>query len=252
MRNKLYTNGCSFTYGHVPNDDAHDTEILRAYHAQPCNWTWAGHLGNHFSEFVNESWGGGSNLRMLRRTFDFFNKVEDSSNWIAIIQLTDPYRFEYFDNVVQHYAGVVHDAPLLDDSATDSKTIDIDDVARRAKTPIAYRNLFLNYDLIAIELFEKLFALTSYLEKKNVEYFITCMSNKCSPEVIAKDCSNLRVKEIFNLMDQNRITTLRPISHVLLDENDVESPTDRHPSKQGHKKIYRYIYNYLQAKGVMQ
>ena len=125
MRNKLYTNGCSFTYGHVPNDDAHNTEILRAYHAQPCNWTWAGHLGNHFSEFVNESWAGGSNLRMLRRTFDFFNKVEDPSNWIAIIQLTDPYRFEYFDNVVQHYAGVVHDAPLLDDSVTDSKTIEL-------------------------------------------------------------------------------------------------------------------------------
>ena len=78
------------------------------------------------------------------------------------------------------------------------------------------------------------------------------MSQKCSPEIIANDCSNPRAKEIFKLMNHDRLATLKPISHVLLDENDIESPTDRHPSKQGHKKIYRYIYNYLQAKGVMQ
>lgn len=254
MRNKLYATGCSFTYGHIPDSLANDPQAIQNYTEKPCPWTWAGHMKSHFDECVNEAWGGGSNHRMIRRCHEFFSSVEDPSNWVAVIQLTDPYRFEYFDNVIQNHVGIFHsnEHVLLDDRTSNSKTIDLDDVIRRSKTPVAHRMLFLNYDLIAIELFEKLLALTKFLESKNIEYFVTAMSTKCAPEIIANDCSSKHAKDLFNLLDFDKVVTLRPLSHQLVNSEDFESPTDLHPSKHGHEKIYRYIYNHLKTRGIVE
>lgn len=253
MKNKIYVTGCSFTYGHIPVDRINDHDTIQEFTKQPCDWTWAGKIKSHFDEYVNESWAGGSNLRMIRRCHEFFTKINDPENWVAVIQLTDPYRFEYFDNTIQNHVGVFHsnEHVLLDDKTSRSKTVDLDDVIRRSKTPVAYRTLFLNYDLIAIELFEKLLALTKFLENKNIEYFVTAMSSKCAPEIIAKDCTSSHAKDLFNLIDFDRVVRLRPLSHQLDDDSDFESSTDRHPSKQGHIKIYRYIYTHLQSRGII-
>jgi len=96
---KLFVNGCSFSHGHNLTDDLSP------------KWVWP-YLMSDFDEVANYAWEGGSNDRILRTTLDFFNTIDDTSEWLAVIQWTDPYsRTELYDEESDTYIGYCLGAP---------------------------------------------------------------------------------------------------------------------------------------------
>ena len=95
----LYTNGCSFTAGTIV-----DQSLLgnKKFGKPDCvNWTSfckKGQYGtiDYFDTIVNNAIEGGSNHRLFRQTTDFINETENLDDWIFVLQLSDPVRFELF------------------------------------------------------------------------------------------------------------------------------------------------------------
>ena len=122
---KLFASGCSFTCGGELFKKLHDDQgnILDESNASKTNQhrlaiTWPGRLAEimEYSEFHNHSMGCGSNSRIVRKTLDFFTPLllakQDLSDWAAVVQWTDPMRFEYFDDESQSWALCKHDVLL--------------------------------------------------------------------------------------------------------------------------------------------
>lgn len=89
----LFTNGCSWTYGGGLGLD-HKSEEQRL------SSVWPYHLGKllNSEKTVNLAFGGTGNSRILRTTFDWIQEqtIEDLANTTAIIQWSDPSRYEYY------------------------------------------------------------------------------------------------------------------------------------------------------------
>lgn len=87
----LFTNGCSWTWGGglepYFNSENERQQLVWPYYLSK-------KLG--IEKVINLSKTGGSNQRIFRTTFDYFNKINDQEI-IAIIQFTQPSRFEYYD-----------------------------------------------------------------------------------------------------------------------------------------------------------
>ena len=87
----LLTNGCSWTWGggleNLPDNDRLET-------------VWPHHLMNllEFDNNVNLSMGCGSNQRIVRTTLDWILQQdrETLDNTVAVIQWTEPSRYEYY------------------------------------------------------------------------------------------------------------------------------------------------------------
>lgn len=98
----LYANGDSWTYGtEIPNIVGYDEQSTKYYN------TWPWFLSNNLSipVCVNESAGGGSNLRIFRKTNSFINnwigQNKDPASLIIIIGWTTAERTEiaYNDDI---------------------------------------------------------------------------------------------------------------------------------------------------------
>lgn len=242
---KLYTVGCSFTYGHILPDQSKDDFIRNAP-----NWSWPNHFAQNFEDVVNEGWSGGSNKRIIRRAFEFFSSVRHPSDWVAVIQLTEPYRTEFFDPVIQKYVGVVNGDPVLDDKSATEKNLDRIEISRRAKMPINYFTMFMDHEQVTISLFEKIIALSAYLDKKNVKHIYTGMMHRSLPRHIVETCKSPYANELYGLLPHRNIVDL-PCTALLNYADDVQSETDQHPNSLGHKKIYEYIHSELKARGYL-
>jgi len=89
---KLFTNGCSWTYGGGLDLDQPYQE------AERLKVVWPHHLGKllNTDQVVNLAMGCGSNQRMIRTTFDWLltQTKQELADTIAVIQFTEPSRFE--------------------------------------------------------------------------------------------------------------------------------------------------------------
>ena len=88
----LFTNGCSWTYGGSLNLDQPEQTIKRLQSV------WPHHLGKLLGaeQTVNLAVGCGSNQRIFRTTYDWIvsQSEETLKNTIAVIQFTEPSRYE--------------------------------------------------------------------------------------------------------------------------------------------------------------
>ena len=96
---RIYANGCSWTWGggiFAPSF-SDDLERLKV--------VWPHHVGETLNcdSVVNLSEGCGSNERILRTTFDWLSTTDKNTlkDTIAIIQWTDPSRYEFYDTINQ-------------------------------------------------------------------------------------------------------------------------------------------------------
>jgi hypothetical protein len=117
---KLFANGCSFTWGGAIYPSLHDAQgkLLDYYNPSPLNQqrlndVWPNKLAAliNANECVNLGMGCGSNERIVRTTIDFFTeklvRKEFSNDWVAVIQLTQPPRYEYWDEETETWAMVI-------------------------------------------------------------------------------------------------------------------------------------------------
>jgi hypothetical protein len=97
----LYTNGCSWTWGGgievLQSNDITSANVITEARSKV---VWPHHLGKllNASNVINFSMSCGSNERMFRMTFDWLLQQDEETlkNTIAVIQLTDNARYEYY------------------------------------------------------------------------------------------------------------------------------------------------------------
>lgn len=93
MKNTLFTNGCSWTYGGgLDTDHPPKSEMAKR--------VWPHHLqlSMGFNKHVNLATGCGSNQRIVRTTIDWLTSQDKEvlKNTVAVIQWTEWSRYEYY------------------------------------------------------------------------------------------------------------------------------------------------------------
>lgn len=115
---KLFTNGCSWTHGaEILNEETNFVpgEKVTLDHITFLNeniWSGLLHKKLNTEKVYNLSSGAGSNARIVRTTLDFFIKIllehKEIKDYIAVIQWTDPSRFEVYDNLLKEYISITN------------------------------------------------------------------------------------------------------------------------------------------------
>ena len=88
---KLYVNGCSFSHGHK------DFKIKNGKSDISPDWVWPMLLKDNFDNVVSEAYRGSSNHRIIRRSMEYLNTLNDPENWIVVLQFANIQRQEYYD-----------------------------------------------------------------------------------------------------------------------------------------------------------
>lgn len=228
----LYVNGCSFTYGHVTEENQATIKQQRP------TWTWSDHLSQHYDHMVNEAWLGGSNHRIFRRTLEFFEHC-DPRDWTAVIQWTNPDRYEYYDSEHDTHVGVLVDQLVLDDRSW-NKFIDNCVLQRNFDIAVAYHNLIENSHSRLSEYWMMSCTLAQYFRHRGIKFMFTTMSANGHPRYT--DMGSFR-----HTLDTAYYTD-NAISRLLSDQQKQNPPTDNHPNKAGHAEIYKYILDELRQR----
>lgn len=228
----LYVNGCSYTYGHPVEpieENARDIKLQRP------NWTWAEHLSDHYSNYVNQAWLGGSNHRIFRRTLEFFEGV-DAADWTAVIQWTNPDRFEYYDAEHDTYVGVLVNDVVLDDRSW-NKFIDNSILLQNFNLSVAYHTFMRNSQSRLEEYWMMSTVLAQYFRKRDIKFLFTTMSANGHPRYTDPG--------VYRYTVDASDYTADAISRILGNSLRQNPPGDTHPNKAGHFEIYKYIQHEL-------
>ena len=205
---KLYVNGCSFSYGNTADNKFAWPDILPY-------------------DVTNESWIAGSNKRIFRRTKKY---LENNDVDLVILQLTDPYRDEFYNSINDLWLGQQGDYLHFDDESYERKDIDQKLIKMQWENFRKFNLLTRTEEQVDNESFYMLNSMIQYLDHINTDYLITAMSNKCIPN---------------NIIGSNNNNILKPMSHVVDLENTYE---DGHPNNEGHNQFARYILNEIEKK----
>jgi hypothetical protein len=204
---KVYVNGCSFSYGNTADN----------------KYAWPDALPY---DVVNESWIAGSNKRIFRRTKKY---LENNNVDLVILQLTDPYRDEFYDSINDLWLGQQGDYLHFDDESYKRKNIDQKLIRARWEGFRKFNLLTRTEEQVKAETFYMVNSMLQYLHAKNVKYIITGMSNRCLPTEV--------IEHSFNIV--------KPMSHVVDIENTYD---DGHPNKEGHEQFSRYIISEIEKR----
>lgn len=241
----LLTNGCSFTWGgglekhFLINDKVHDDKRLPL--------VWPHHLGKllNADRVVNLGLGCGSNQRITRTTLDWFlNEYKNNEPIVAVIQLTDPARYEYylsddihdFTNDPYLWARITPSASLIkvkgyspDDLAWRIRDFEVK--KERNSRITTYTSVEGLYKIIS-----DCFSLSYLFEKHNVEYYFF------GGYFFYVNCP-VKYKEFI-------------IKNNYLDFDwrgvDTISEIDPHPSILGHEQLAQLVYQNIRPKQVLE
>lgn len=232
----LFTNGCSWTWGgglepHFRSNDINDDN-------KRLPLVWPHHLGKllNANKVINLSAGCGSNQRIFRTTFDWFlNEYKNDEPIIAVIQLTDPARYEYyltdsiedFTNDQLHWTKLTPSAHILSMRGVDPnepiwKQRELELIKERDSRMATYTLIEGVYRMIGY-----CSSLAHLFEKHNVEYYFWGGYFKFNPE--------------YPIRYKNYLTK---INHLDFEWHSVDpiSTKDMHPSLLGHKQLAELIY----------
>lgn len=227
----LLTNGCSWTWGGGLED--YFTTNERIDHDKRESLVWPYYVGNHFqaNKIINLSRGCSSNQRIVRTTFDWFlQNYSGIEPVLAIIQLTDPSRYEYY------HTKNIDDFTNNDDcwaKATAQQVISNHDFDF---SEMQYRHNLRMSTFTSIEgiyrIVEGCSALAKLFDRYKVQYYFwpaICKIPNESPEHLKKYSRSL------NFLDYDQIWEYDRISNI-----------DTHPSLLGHKQIADKIISTIQ------
>lgn len=243
---KLYTNGCSYTWGahlsplehplllpydteHVPLNEFNHSSL----NAARLKLVWPHHLGSllNCSETYNHSFMLSSNDRIVRKTIDFFldKLYNDLSEWLVVIQWTDPSRFEFFDEdsnswVLVNNQLVLTETPRLV-SEEESKLI---------------RSCYKFYSEVdySTKLFSNIVTLGNFLKVHNINYVFTSMGPISLSETYTE-----YLNENFVWYNNDISTTSIQQMNVDIDCGDI--PCVGHPTVKAHKDIAEKIFEFI-------
>jgi len=225
---KLFANGCSFTWGGGILEEEKNLSntlspsILRrkdyTEFREKSVWPWHLHQLLGTEECVNLAMGCGSNARIVRTTLDFFvekiNKQEDVNDWLAVIQWTEPSRYEVYDDRCGQFNLIKTDVVLPEVS---SERFDY------------LQKRFLEDDkTFNSEWFTLLVCLSSFFNKHNIRYVFSLM---------------MPMYNLNNYCIHNMNWLDSKIESSVLIDTEKFRYNNIHPNLDGHKYIANRIYN---------
>ncbi len=243
---KLYANGCSFTWGGEIFKNIHDTNhyppllMDENYDSEEnhCRLqiTWPKKLADKLGciEFHNHAMGCGSNDRIVRKTLEFFttkiNAGIDVSDYIAVIQWTEPSRFEFFDSESKSWGLVKHDVIAIE------KNRGIEDIDFSQDLFNTYK--FNNDVYWGSKLFAHIVCLGSFFKQYNIKHVFTMIN-----PIYALLGFNQYQQEYC---DNNFVWYNNDITRCGIDNMEVQRcKKSVHPSELGHIQIAEHIYSFL-------
>lgn len=240
---KLYANGCSFTWGGelikaVHDRDGHilDETNESDINKHRLNITWPKHLSDLMgcTEFHNQAMGCGSNPRIVRKTLDFFiekiNNNEDMSDWVAVIQWTEPSRFEFFDEANNSWVIAKHDVILSE------KSFDTDYLRKYVEDYYKHNNQI----VFGSQLFSQLVALGNFFKQHNIKYVFTTIADAFFTAVF--DDAKLKY------CNDNFVWYNNDIMKCSIGHMGVDKMSTSHPSEIGHQQIAQNFFSFFNKK----
>jgi hypothetical protein len=238
---KLYASGCSFTWGGELIKTLHDEngQILDEYNSSQLNLhrlaiTWPKHLSDLLgcTEFYNCGMGCGSNARIVRKTLDFFvPKVlanENLSDYVAVIQWTEPSRFEFHDAVSNSWAIAKHDVLVFENSRS----------INNSDRYYLQQHYVYNTDKSCGPLFfSQILTLGTFLKLHRIKYVFT---------MIHEGFASVLTESQLKYCNDNFNWYQDQIADCSIDDMKVE-PCEKspHPSEVGHKQIAENLHRFL-------
>lgn len=232
---KLFTNGCSFTWGGELYKSLYDRngELLEYFNPDPVNQErltklWPHHLANHLgaTECVNLSMGSGSNDRIVRTTLDFFTQQPNTNGWTAVIQWAWPHRFEYWEEETQAWTLIIPSCGTLGKNGY----INAFDRVSKFKDEV-YKNY--NDYTYSQKYWTHVVSLANFFNANGIKYYFV----------------NLLTTGFYNLLHEHQRTHLETRirwigngpRHNLVNMFDSKFPST-HPTELGHQQIADYFY----------
>jgi hypothetical protein len=114
---------------------------------------------------------------------------------------------------------------------------------------------------LAIDYFQQIITQAMYFKQRNMPCLFVPMSSNCLPEMIVdrlvstdidqqpKSRLDAHLLELYKILPTDLFTV--PISYMISDDDRENPPTDNHPNKTGHYKVYLYILNELQKRNYL-
>jgi len=236
---KLFTNGCSFTWGGAifPSLwDEHgnnlDWENPSEVNQQRICSVWPHHLSQHLNvEHVNLSMGSGSNERIVRTTLDYFTNLISNGQykheWIAIIQWTQSPRFEFWDEIAQCWAM------CLPTGSTTSVETEYEHQQYNDRFQNTYYR-FCNDKTYSQKYFQQVMAVSCFFDKHNIKYWFSNLDKTVFSQLEPSQQQYLNTYV-------NWIDTAKHNFESLF----VDKTPSNHPSLIGHQQIANNIYNII-------
>lgn len=231
----LFANGCSFTFGGGLGLDEHKEDLRLAS-------VWPHHLGLKLNaSVINLGAGCGSNQRIVRTTLDWLSQqsLEILSQTLAVIQWTDPSRYEYYEPYnykdrkenMQHRWVKVNSQVVIgckEDSNPEKSRRDEERREKRYETHTIQEDMYRMISDIA--------AMAKIFKDFGVRYYYWShahISDKFYPHLLKYYKTYPWLNPPLNGDDDD---------WRLHWQYERVSPTDMHPSFLGHKQIAEYIY----------
>jgi len=247
---KLFTNGCSFTWGAeilenqfgmspMPFDNI--SEDLIKYETFREEHVWAYFLKDKFDDvekYDNIARGGGSNKRIVRTTLDYFinliNKGIRVDDYVAVIQWTDMNRTEVYDESVNDYTyfsvrGVIYP-----------------DIKDQSHLNYAYKDFVkerykLHEQNFKDEFRNDIILLSSFFDQHGIKYLF-CLMQERSAYVQPGYCTD-NIVWLGNTKSDSAIDSI--LTRYESNFNRTCFYPERHPNILGHKIIAETVYNRL-------
>jgi hypothetical protein len=234
----LLTNGCSWTWGGGIDNYMSDEDRIKN--------VWPHHLMNllECDNNVNLSMGCGSNQRIVRTTLDWILKQdrETLDNTIAVIQWSEPSRYEYYSKSTvpeQHnnwdWENHDNDWALIKAGCCIYPPGDRNHVIHKEEFHQSQLRYNTYSDIEGLYSFITQFtALATIFEKYNIEYYYW-------------NALGVPVKYFPDSMKDYAFG----FNWININHNDWYydrvSKEDNHPNEHGHKRIAHYIFKEIQS-----
>ncbi len=226
---KLFTNGCSFTFGSeiIENEcpegiSKHEQDVFREQHV------YAYHLHKKLktTDLVNLGEGASSNTRIVRRTLDFFiNRLNNRlpvDDYIAVIQWTGTGRFELYEGNDQ-WISVFPNGVVPPQTSERMAILQ----QRMAEHPLNFK----------LEWHRQVICLSSFFNQHNIKYLFATI-----PEFATDD--SFELPEGYYSNSINWLGTDTRSNRVLGDARLTYKWM--HPNLEGHEVIADKMYKRLQ------
>jgi hypothetical protein len=248
---KLYTNGCSFTHGSMPFEKVGHTQVYNNYEYTTSYdstlWPWL--LSDNFEFVFNHARYGTGTDRLLRTTIDFLSKLDDQEmhDWIFVLQVSKVNRREYICLEEEKFGQVYPSLENDDKFCIEYRFTDIDcpevveyNTDSLSDVVMDYHAMWENNISLSVNQIKNILALQNILDRRNIKYLITGMSNMDLTFYDMHD--TVRYSDMLAQFEQmlDRKNIINSIERMTKGTDEYYKE-DGHLSTQGNKFFANYI-----------